>query len=264
MRRRLRHHHAGLQQGGDGLRQALEVATALGQISRVRRRLAGADAAQQVASDRLEHAAAVAERQRLEALPTLQRMRGQDAMAETMQGADRCAVELGERRQQVRPVGLASARRRRPALANPGAHGILRIRVADRRGQRRLRPAQRLLHALPQACPELLRGRLGEGAHHDLLRQRARAFLGVIEQQTEVERGDRPGLAGAGAGVDLKSALQRRRGPVEGGAHASSSPAPFAPASLGRHVARVMASARKAARDSLPACRCQSRPSRAA
>ena len=67
-------------------------------------------------------------------------------------------------------------------------------------------------------------GGLGKGDHQDLRWQQRHAGFGVAQHQAQVQRGDRPGFSGAGAGLDQADVMQRQAQRIErgGAVHAAS------------------------------------------
>ncbi len=145
-------------------------------------------------------------------------MLGQDARTQRVQGSDGRRVELGQRGLQALHVPLERGRLVTPALADPAAIRLPALVAGDVvavLGGLGQRPQQLAAQALAQ----LGRGGIGEGADHDLARREL-----PLQQQAQVERGDGPGLAGAGAGLHqtATAVLQGQAGPIHGPAHAAS------------------------------------------
>jgi hypothetical protein len=145
----------------------------------------------------------------------------QHALAPGVDGEHRRVVH-GRGRHRQAPGGVAARGRVGVGSAQFVEQGVgcaARIFVAE--------PGRSLAQALADALGELARGGAGEGHHQDLGgQQRTReggVGVAVAEHQAQVERGDGPGLAGSGAGLDEAAAAQRKAGGVEAVAHRADS-----------------------------------------
>ena len=128
-----------------------------------------------------------------------QRLLGQHALAQRMQGRDRGTIEFGQRALQA-PADLIE---RGPCdrLAEAAVDlGLVRVGVGGPGAT-----PQRPLQAGTDAFPQLRRGGVGEGRDDDGIRAQA-----VFDDQAQVQHRDRPGLAGAGAGLDEDAPVRRR------------------------------------------------------
>ena len=117
----------------------------------------------------------------------------QSALAEAVNGEDRRFVEAMHRQQQT-PVA--------------GGIRVLGVQTVKQvvRAWALLVHRQQLGQALADALTQLSSGGGGEGHHQNL----ADVEL-LLQQQTRVQRGQGPGLAGAGAGLDQRAAGERVR-----------------------------------------------------
>jgi hypothetical protein len=96
-----------------------------------------------------------------------------------------------------------------------GAGAIVGARIfGDQFGQEIVGKALAAEHggSFAQACANALAqfggGGLGEGDHQDLRRQQGRGGIAMPEHQAQIQRGDRPCLARARAGLDQAYAVQ--------------------------------------------------------
>jgi hypothetical protein len=128
---------------------------------------------------------------------------GQRALAEAMDREDGRLVEGGLREREPRDhVGGLQ-----PVLLARAAHQAFDELVA---GSGRLagllgpQPGERIHDALADALAQFGRGRVGERDHEDALHLQP-----LLEQQSQVQAADVPGLAGAGRRLDLADAVQR-------------------------------------------------------
>ncbi|MDT4824757.1 hypothetical protein FQZ97_580170 [compost metagenome] len=112
----------------------------------------------------------------------------QGALEETVDGEDRRLVETMHRQQQAPVAG----RIRVSGMQAIEQLVVSRAVVVDR---------QQLGQALANPLAQFRRRSRGEG-HHQYLRHRQL----LLQQQTGVEGGEGPGLAGAGAGFDQRTA----------------------------------------------------------
>jgi hypothetical protein len=150
-----------------------------------------------------------------ERMPAVERVLGQHALGPAVDGVH---------------GGFVHPLRGQLQLPRGGGAGV-RVRVfADQCGEEGIRVglsaehARRLGQARADAVAQLGGGGLGEGEDQDLRGQQRRARA-VAQHQAQVQRGDRPGLAGARAGLDQAHAVQRQAQRIERsrrGAHASS------------------------------------------
>ena len=131
---------------------------------------------------------------------------GQGALAEAVDGEDRCLIEGVQRLvEPQRHVGVSQA-----VL---GAQG-LQQRVNKGLGQRRPGAAQarqRLGQARTHTLAQFRRGRIGEGHDQYLLH-----IEPVLQQQAQIQAAEGPGLAGAGGGLDQAGAGQRAIKNIQG------------------------------------------------
>lgn len=165
----------------------------------------------------------------VEGVAAVEGMLAQHALAPGVDGEHRRVVHrLGGHRQP--PRGL-------------GACGLVRV-IGEQRGEQSVvapgrglaaKAARGFDQARADALGQLLGGRAGEG-HHQNLGRKQRAVKGgrrgvcagfvagvafarapaVAEHQPQVERGDGPGLAGAGAGFDEAAAVEGKAQRLEG------------------------------------------------
>ena len=177
----------------------------------------------------------------IETLAAVEGMLQQHALAPGVDGVHRGIVHrLGGQRQPVRR-GQAAARctgRQRGRLPRhtlrPGRQQGLQKAIPGRRFGLPAEAARGLHQAGPDAFGQFPGGGAGEGHHQDLTRRqrprRAVVRITMAQHQAQVKRGNRPGLAGAGTGLDQPGAGQGQRERVEGlrgrGCHASSSQGP--------------------------------------
>jgi hypothetical protein len=165
-----------------------------------------AAAAPEVAQDLRRQRRGVGLDVRLEAAGGAERVVGQRPAAEAVDGVHGQLVQAQQGVVQMRGRGRVV----RQARHQRGEEFVRRAA-----GQR----AARLVQAGGDALAQLGRRRLGEGDHQQLPR-----LAVVFEQLAQVQRGDGPGLAGAGAGLDQVPAGERQAQRVEV-AHALSSTA---------------------------------------
>ena len=142
----------------------------------------------------------------VEPAAAVKRMRVQHALAPGVDGVDRCLVHRlgGHRQLPGRRLTRGAARvvgQQRLQHAVVGLGPLLSAKAAC---------------GLDQAGADAVRQLPGGGAgerHDQDLRRPQRAAVGgnpMAQHQAQVQRGDRPGLAGAGAGLDQPAAPQRQ------------------------------------------------------
>jgi len=148
-----------------------------------------------------------------------ERMIGDDAATQAMQGADRRHVQLGDGEPDTCQILRAARGILLPARMQPLCIRFCAVRVA-----RLLDTGLALRPEQPgaQAFAQFLCCRVGERGHHDLPRRQSE-----LQHQAQVQHRDRPGLAGTGAGLDQAAAAlaQRHVAPIDGGhrrAHAGT------------------------------------------
>ena len=139
-----------------------------------------------------------------------QRVIALDALAQCVDGRDRCAIQIGTSQldlsQRTPPAFLISAQ----------CSQIIFQRMIVRRygvGRRRIeQPTLGFDQPSAQTFAQLLRGGIGERGNQNLFHAQL-----AFQQKTQVDHADVPGLAGAGAGLDQDAAVQRHALPVERG-----------------------------------------------
>ncbi len=218
------HRHARSERGAQGLLQFAQAARQVRARSVGGVRLALEQSPPQVVGAVLDQVVASDEFARVERYAALERKVGQDAPTQAVQRADRRQIEFGQRQPQPVQIGARAACRVRgtgPAPAQP-------VRVGRRIGILHDAPVGQPLgpqQAFADAFAQFLRGSVGEGGDDDALRRQP-----LLQQQAQVQHRDRPGLAGARAGLDQAAAAgqQRQCAPacvLRGGAHDRSSAA---------------------------------------
>ena len=153
----------------------------------------------------------------IEQAATVEGMLAQHALAPGVDGVNRRFVHGLGRRGQA-PGGLGTL-----GTCRVGDQQALQQAVLRRRLLHTPEAAGRLQKPRADAVAQLAGGGAGEGHHQDLRRPQraAKAAVGpaMAQHQAQVERGNGPGLAGAGAGLDQPAAPQRQAQGVQGLTH---------------------------------------------
>ncbi len=185
------------QMTAQALAQPLRSDPALGQEACPGRVGIGQLAAPGVGEQRVDDLAVIGGQLAVEVAAGLEGRVLQGALAEAVDGEDRRLVEAVHRQQQAPPRGVVRI---------AGVQAIEEVIAARRAVINRQQIGQPRADALAQ-----LGGGGGGVGDHQNLPHRELAF----QQQTRIERGERPGLAGAGAGFDQRAAVEGRVEEVE-------------------------------------------------